>query len=152
MARPAVEPIGLQLARTAKSVGRAFDEALAAAGGSVPSWLVLVSLKAGGHGMQRELAESVGIEGPTLTHHLNRMEADGVVRRTRQPDNRRVQVVELTDAGEQAFSDQLGAVGAFDQRLRRALTATELSTLRDLLNRLQRAVTAQDATDTEQPA
>src|SRR5205823_2753823 len=70
---PDAEPIGLLLTRTAKVVGRAFDEALTADGGSLPTWLVLVSLKGQEHGAQRELAEAVGIEGPTLTHHLNRM-------------------------------------------------------------------------------
>ena len=41
-------------------------------------WLVLVSLKRQRHGAQRELADAVGIEGPTLTHHLNRMETAGL--------------------------------------------------------------------------
>ena len=69
------EPIGLLLSRTAKAVSRAFDDALTQAGGSLPDWLVLVSLEGQAHGAQRELADAVGIEGPTLTHHLNRMEA-----------------------------------------------------------------------------
>src|SRR3954447_20549334 len=93
MAEPSVEPIGLQLARTAKVVSGAFDDALVEAGGSLPTWLVLVSLKTGRHRMQRDLAEAVGVEGPTLTHHLNRMEADGLVTRTRDPENRRTHVV-----------------------------------------------------------
>jgi len=75
MGPPGAEPIGVQVARTAKVLNRAFDRALVAAGGSLPVWLVLTSLKAGRHGMQRELADAVGIEGPTLTHHLNRMES-----------------------------------------------------------------------------
>ena len=35
--------------------------------------------------MQRQLAEAVGIEGPTLTHHLNRMEAAGLANRPGTP-------------------------------------------------------------------
>jgi MarR family transcriptional regulator, transcriptional regulator for hemolysin len=70
MGPPATEPIGLELARTAKLVSRAFDDALAQVGGSLPTWLVLVSLTARRHGAQRELAEAVGVEGPTLTHHV----------------------------------------------------------------------------------
>src|SRR5438874_1026032 len=83
MAAPTTGPIGLQLARTAKTVSRAFDDALAGGGGSLPLWLVLVSLKGRVHGAQRHLAEAVGVEGPTLTHHLNRMEAAGLVTRRR---------------------------------------------------------------------
>jgi MarR family transcriptional regulator for hemolysin len=137
MQRPAVEPIGLQLTRTAKVLSRAFDDALAEVGGSLPAWLVLVSLKAGGHGTQRELADAVGIEPATLTHHLHRMEADGLVQRTREPENRRVQRVELTDAGEAAFVRLLGAVTAFDTRLRAGLSRSEVVALGDLLGRLR---------------
>src|SRR5213079_3413291 len=100
-------------------------------------WLVLVSLKAQRHGMQRELAEAVGVEGPTLTHHLNRMEAAGLITRRRDPDNRRVHQVELTEAGEATFHSLVGAVAAFDQRLRRGLTKNELDGLSGLLGRLR---------------
>jgi MarR family transcriptional regulator, transcriptional regulator for hemolysin len=60
MGEPTTEPIGLQLTRTAKAVSRAFDDALAEVGGSLPMWLVLVSLKSRRHGAQRELAAAVG--------------------------------------------------------------------------------------------
>ena len=122
MARPTTEPLGLQLTRTAKVVSRAFDDALVEAGGSLPTWLVLVSLKGQRHGMQRELAEAVGIEGPTLTHHLNRMEAAGLVTRSRDPENRRIHRVELTDEGEAAFQRLRHAVVAFDRRLQSGVT------------------------------
>ena len=135
--RPTTEPVGLQLARTAKATGRAFDAALAEAGGSLPVWLILVSLKTGGHAMQRELAASVGIEGPTLTHHLNRLEADGIVRRERDPANRRIQRVVLTDAGGAMFLRLAGAVRAFDRRLRRGFDEADVAALGDLLARLR---------------
>src|SRR4051794_30279898 len=116
MGPPATEPIGLELARTAKVVSRAFDDVLAELGASLPTWLVLVSLVAGRHGAQRHLAEAVGVEGPTLTHHLNRMEAEGLITRTRDPANRRVHQVELTTAGQAMFKRLVGPVAAFDQR------------------------------------
>jgi MarR family transcriptional regulator, transcriptional regulator for hemolysin len=141
---PEAEPIGLLLTRTAKVVSRAFDEALTEAGGSLPTWLVLVSLKGQEHGAQRELAEAVGIEGPTLTHHLNRMEADGLVTRRRDPDNRRVHRVELTDDGEAAFRHLLQTVAAFDARLRAGFSERELTELRGLLDRLRTNVAAPD--------
>jgi MarR family transcriptional regulator for hemolysin len=136
MGPPIVEPIGLHLARTAKAVSRAFDDALAAVDGSVPMWLVLVSLKSQRHSAQRELAEAVGVEGPTLTHHLNRMEAAGLVIRTRDPENRRVQRVELTEAGEAAFKRLLRTVTAFDARLRTGFSADELAVVGAALDRL----------------
>lgn len=148
MGRPDTEPIGLLLTRTSKVVSRAFDEALTEAGGSLPTWLVLVSLKGQAHGAQRELAEAVGIEGPTLTHHLNRMEADGLVIRRRDPANRRVHRVELTGDGEARFHRLLQTVAAFDARLRAGFSERELTALRGLLDRLQTNVARPDPVDT----
>ena len=134
MAAPDIEPIGLQLSRTAKLVSRAFDDALAEAGGSLPVWLVLVSLKSQTHGAQRQIAEEIGIEGPTLTHHLNKMETAGLVTRRRDPANRRVHQVELTPAGEELFVALLEKVVAFDQRIRDGLSERQLEQLRHLLD------------------
>ena len=50
--------------------------------------------------MQRDVADAIGIEGATLTHHLNRMENDGYVRRERAAGDRRSQLVTLTPDGE----------------------------------------------------
>ena len=136
MPRPSRPPIGLHLARTARSVSRAFDDALAEAGGSVPVWLVLISLKSQQVRNQRELAEAVGIREATLTHHLNAMDEQGLITRRRDPANRRVHQVELTEAGEAAFQRMRGAATAFDQRLRSGLSGDEVSQLETLLGRL----------------
>jgi len=138
--KPERPPIGLQLARAAKSVSRAFDDALAEAGGSLPVWLVLISLKSRPLGNQRELADAVGIREATLTHHLNAMDAQGLVTRRRDPANRRVHLVELTDAGEALFLRLRDAAVAFDQRLRRGLTDRDTADLEGLLLRLERNV------------
>jgi MarR family transcriptional regulator, transcriptional regulator for hemolysin len=139
--RPAHTPIGLNLARTAKSVSRAFDDALAQAGGSVPRWLVLISLKSQPVRNQRELAEAVGIREATLTHHLNSMDEEGLITRRRDPANRRVHLVELTEAGEAAFQRMRGAATAFDQRLRSGLSGDDVAQLEALLGCLAANVT-----------
>ena len=117
-------------------MSRAFDDALAEAGGSVPVWLVLISLKSQQVRNQRELAEAVGIREATLTHHLNAMDEQGLITRRRDPANRRVHQVELTEAGEAAFQRMRGAATAFDQRLRSGLSGDEVSQLEALLGRL----------------
>jgi MarR family transcriptional regulator, transcriptional regulator for hemolysin len=137
---PAGPPIGLHLTRTARVVSRAFDDALAAAGGSVPVWLVLIALKTQRLANQRRLAESIGIQGATLTHHLNAMEADGLVTRRRDPANRRVHLVELTQAGEAVFQSLRAAAVAFDRQLRAGLADDDVATLVRLLDRLRNNV------------
>ncbi|SNQ51713.1 Transcriptional regulator (fragment) [Frankia canadensis] len=129
-------PIGLQLTRSARVVRRAYDEALAEAGGSLPMWLVLMNLTARARASQRELAAAVGIREATLTHHLNAMEAQGLLTRTRDPDNRRVHLVALTDAGAAAFLRLRAATVAFDGRLRRGMSDEEVAAAGALLTRL----------------
>jgi MarR family transcriptional regulator for hemolysin len=136
MSRPTVTPLGLHLTRVAKAASRAFDDALAEAGGSLPEWLVLVSLKSGHPASQRELAGAVGIQGATLTHHLNAMETAGLVTRRRDPENRRVHVVELTSAGDALFFRLRDAAVAFDQRLRSGLSDHDIAQIGALLTRL----------------
>ena len=62
MPRPARLPIGVQLAQTQKAVSRAFAAAIGAAGASLPTWLVLVSLKTRMPANQRELADAVNMQ------------------------------------------------------------------------------------------
>ena len=134
--RPRTQPIGLHLQRVAKLLNRAFEDELAAAGGSLPTWLILLSLKSGRPETQRELAKAVGIQGATMTHHLDALERAGLVTRTRESSNRRVQRVELTDEGDAAF-DRLRKVAlAFDQRLRSGLSEDELASVSEVLDKL----------------
>ena len=134
--RPAVLPIGLRLTQVSRAVARAFDDALAAAGGSLPIWLVLLNVKIGSTANQRAIAEAMGISEPTLTHHLNAMEGDGLLTRHRDPANRRVHIVALTDDGEQAFLRLRDAAIAFDGQLRRGISDADAAKLSEVLGRL----------------
>ena len=107
----------------------------------VPVWLVLISLKSQQLRNQRELAEAVGIREATLTHHLNSMDEHGLITRRRDPANRRVHLVELTEAGEAAFQRLRGAATAFDQQLRAGFSAGEVADLTAVLSRLEANVT-----------
>src|SRR5215468_1264278 len=139
-------PIGLRLSQTARAVERAFDEALGEAGGTLPVWLILLNLKIRKPANQRKLAEAVGVREATLTHHLNAMDASGLISRTRDAANRRVQVVALTEAGEAAFLRLRDAAVAFDARLRFGLADADLATLAGLLGQLAANAGAEAAT------
>lgn len=142
---PLPVPIGLSLNQAARAVERAFDEALAEAGGTLPIWLILLNLKIRKPANQRELAEAVGVREATLTHHLNAMDARGLVTRTRDAANRRVQVVALTEAGEAAFVRLRDTAIAFDAKLRAGLVDADLATLSTLLGHLAANVGAEEA-------
>jgi MarR family transcriptional regulator for hemolysin len=134
---PAQPPIGLQLTRTAHAATQAFERALAQAGGSVSAWQVLLLVRARQWDTQSRLAETMGLTRATLTHHLNGLERQGLVRRWREADNRRVQRVALTDEGEALFMRLREVAVRHDARLRRHLSDEQVAQLSDLLGRLQ---------------
>jgi MarR family transcriptional regulator, transcriptional regulator for hemolysin len=135
--RPSRVPIGLQLAHSAKIVSRAFSDALAEAGGSPPTWLILTSLMGDSRPAQHQLARELSIEGSTLTRHLDGLEQAGLVVRRGDPSDRRATLVELTEAGREKHAELRQVVVAFDRRLRADFTDDELETLRGLLGRLE---------------
>src|SRR3954462_6411102 len=114
-AAPANPPIGREVAATAKALDRAFTEALASAGGTLPTWLILLTLKQQPHRTQQDIPRAVGIGGPAapppphrrgarrLPHHLDAMEAAGLVNRARGTGDRRAVHVELTPDGDALF-------------------------------------------------
>jgi len=59
------------------------------------------------------------------------------VTRRRDPDNRRIHRVELTEAGEATFFRLLESVSAFDRRLRSGLDEGEIAALTRALTRLR---------------
>jgi MarR family transcriptional regulator, transcriptional regulator for hemolysin len=138
--RPDGPPIGLLLATTSKAVGRAFNDALAVHGGSIPIWLILNALKSERRRTQLELARAVGIEGPTMTRHLDGLERARLVERRRDPIDRRAVQVQLTRAGHALHGRLLKAVIAFNQQLRTGLSGDDVETLRRVLTQLQENV------------
>ena len=134
---PSAEPVGRAVASSAKVLSRAFDRALAEAGGSQPVWLILLALKQQDWPTQQELAGAVGIEGPTLTHHLDGLDKAGLIERARDPNDRRAVRVELSEAGHKLFKRLAKAAIGFDQRLRAGLSDEELDEFRRVLGHLR---------------
>lgn len=134
---PSAPPIGMVIAQVGKALDRAFDDALCAVGGSRPTWLILLAVQSGAGGAQASVAARVGISGPTLIHHLDRLEAAGLIGRTRDVTNRRLQAITLTAAGQAMFATLRRAAAAFDRRLRADLDAGDLEVLRRVLPRIQ---------------
>jgi MarR family transcriptional regulator, transcriptional regulator for hemolysin len=135
-----IPPIGLRLTRTARSVSNAFERAMAEAGGSASAWQVLLLVRSEQWGTQSRMADAMGITGATLTHHLNALEKRGLVRRWREAENRRVQHVALTPAGETLFARLREVAVLHDRRLRSNLTDHETALLAELLDKLQAGI------------
>ena len=133
-------PIGFTLFQAAKATSRSFEAFLfGRERGSLSTWFVLLALQATGSRTQTDLTALANIQGPTLTHHLNAMENEGLICRTRSVSDRRTHLVTITEAGKTRFRELQVKAKVFDQALRRALKKEEILTLRGLLGRLSEA-------------
>jgi DNA-binding MarR family transcriptional regulator len=71
-----------------------------------------------------------------MTNRLDRLEQAGLVRRLRDPDDRRGIQVELTNKGKGLYEDAIGVQGRKESLVAAALTNTEKKQLNALLRRL----------------
>jgi MarR family transcriptional regulator for hemolysin len=132
------DSIGPQLRIAAKSARMLLERHLSQAGTSFGTWTVLAMLEGRGPMVQRVLATSLGIEGPTLTRHLERLEELGLIRRNRAGADRRYALVELTPAG-QALCHELDAIArAANDQLLAGFSEDEITQLKTMLQRLTR--------------
>ena len=131
------EPLGRQLAITGKLVRERFDCCLGHHGSSLATWAVLRSADDEAGLSQRELAARMSIESPTLVRHLDRMEHDGLIARTRDEHDRRVVRVSLTPTGRQHFEALRGVAEGLDAQLRALLSPKEIETLENVLPRIR---------------
>ena len=92
---------GMQLANLSRGWRAELDRRLADLGLSQARWLVLLHLaRFKEPPTQRELAQSVGVEGPTLARLLDSLENQGLVRRQAVVEDRRAKKILLCDTAK----------------------------------------------------
>ncbi len=101
---------------------RQVEEQLAADGLTDATWAPLLHLRAWGDGVtQKQLAESVGLDGSSLVRLLDILQGHGWIERRADPDDRRNKRIFLTPQGNQAVD-----------RVRATMLQAELAMLQDL--------------------
>lgn len=129
------DSVGPHLRIAAKSARMLPERHLTQAGASFGTWTVLAMLESGGPMIQRILAASLGIEGPTLTRHLDRLEELGLIH-NRAGADRRYALVDLTAAGR-ALCHELDAIArAANDLLLDGFSDDETAQLKSMLKRL----------------
>lgn len=99
----------------------AVDRALAPLGLTHAQYSLLASLrgmaKAGIRPSQRELADHSGLEALYVSKLARALEADGLIRRLRDPDDSRAVRLSLTERGEEVTGEAVAVVHALLDRL-----------------------------------
>src|SRR5579871_4301521 len=119
------DPLGKRLTFLGRAIRDEFSARLAEYGCTISTWAVLSHVHANPGLSQAQLAAVIGIEGPTLARHLDRLSLEGLVARSRDAQDRRIVRVALTPKGQQRWEDLKDVRTRFDQHLMRDLTGDQ---------------------------
>src|SRR3954451_17263584 len=124
-------PLGRSIGRTHKFVRAYGDRELAPLRSSVTEWIVLFHIaNADSPGAsQTEIARFSDMGGPALVRHIDRLEADGIVTRTRDAADRRVIRLALTPAGHERLEAIRVVMARCDAAMRAVITKQEAEVL-----------------------
>lgn len=119
---------GIHLFRAAHLWRREANKVLAESGFSSSVITPLMLLNELGDGMrQRELAEEMGVEGPSLVRLLDSLEAAKLVERREAPDDRRAKTLHLTDGGRDLLARVNAALNDVRRRLLHGASGPEIA-------------------------
>jgi DNA-binding MarR family transcriptional regulator len=124
------------LSRLGRLGQRLTQESIAGHGLLLPHVSVLTALDDLGPLAQYELADRLGINRSHLVHYVDELENRQAVRRERDPDDRRRQVVSLTREGQALLARVRTPIGEVQQRFLAVLSEDERAVLMELLLRL----------------
>ena len=110
-----------------RELRRVYDRELAPSGLSLAYALPIVLIAGHPAMSQRELAERLEIEGPTLVRLLHQLGAMGLVTRQQNPDDHRANTLHLTAAGRAAAKRLRRAMDAVRARLLAGVSDDELA-------------------------
>lgn len=130
------ESCGLLLTRLARAANRSLAGALDELGLRSLHFAVLHRLADAGPASQADLAAALRLHAPNLVRVLDEMEAEGLIARTRDPADRRRQLVVLERRGATMLRRAEAIAAHTEDELLAALSPSEQAQLRSLLGRV----------------
>jgi DNA-binding MarR family transcriptional regulator len=132
------EKIAYSLIHAAHSIEGHFDKALAAVNLSGPKFAALSVLVAQDQPLSlSELAEKLTCVRSNVTQLVDRLEADGLVKRTDDPSDRRGVRAEVTKLGRERHAAGLKVVNKVHEEVAKQLSAVDQSVLKRALDTIQ---------------
>jgi DNA-binding MarR family transcriptional regulator len=132
------------LGRLARASGARMRRELEGAGISRREFAVLDRLAASGPIPQQRLGQDLHIHSSNLVAVLDDLEARGLIRRPRDPQDRRRYRLELSDEGEKALAAARAAAAGLERELLDPLSAPERRELKTLLEKVTVACCSPD--------
>lgn len=135
---PAIDEFGIVLFGTARAWRTKLDQRLRPLGLSQGKWRTLMNLSRGGDKLtQKEIADRMGIEEPTLVGLLNRLENDGWIERRESPNDRRCKIVHLQRRSQSVLEKIFSAAQTLRNELIQDVPAADLETCIRVLTQIR---------------
>jgi DNA-binding MarR family transcriptional regulator len=142
---PRGESLGKLLKRSEQTLLRAKSAAVKTVGLTLPQYVALAELAERPGLTGAELARASLVSPQAMMVVLKAMEEQGLVERTQHPRHQTVLEIHLTVVGHEALTAARERAEPIEQRIAKAISKSEIETLRALLRRCIEAV--EDATD-----
>lgn len=127
---------GHLISLAARGFARLSETRLKPLGFGVGHLPVLVALKEKKADTQRDLARFARVEQPPMAQMLSRMERDGLISRSPDPEDRRISRISLTEAAEAAMPHAIDTLFAGNREALKGFSQEEAAQLSGLLQRL----------------
>jgi len=113
------------------------NEVLRQIGQSQARWDALFWISVSKKGAtQRELAERIGVEGPTLVTMLHKLEQEGLVERRQAESDARAKTIRLSPAAEEVLAQIAALSGPFRDSLLADISDEDLKVCESVFNRI----------------
>lgn len=133
---PTTRSLPIALMRARESVMAPIRDMLSETGLSEQQWRVLRVLAEQGEMDSHSLAERACLLFPSLTRMAATMNAKGLITQTRDPNDRRRQLIAIAPAGLAIIASRVEAASAIAKGFRNKIGDEDYETLLDLLGRL----------------
>lgn len=141
---PEVEGIVVRVEKIHRHFQDAFRASLGEAGLTKEEWKVLMALhdSVRSHGW---LCQDLDVSTGAMTNRLDKLEGRGLIRRVRDPNDRRGVLLELTETGNAHLQEYVGAGAGRERELVDELTLAEKRELNQLLSKLLASLQTKNA-------
>jgi MarR family transcriptional regulator, transcriptional regulator for hemolysin len=136
--------IGFIVNRTARSFVKALDlELHEKVGVTIGQWKVIVMLVKQNGLTQKETADKLGLEGPTLIPIIDKMEKEGLVIRKVDPSDRRNNRIYRTEKADALWDRMMECTSKIRQVALKDISEEDINIMRKVLDKIWHNLTAE---------
>ena len=128
-----------------RQISKSFNERMAPSGLYAAQWTVIRYILKNGPSTQIAMSSYLGVEAPTMTRTINRLEKAGLIVRKEGKD-RREKIINLTDLALSKIPNWEAEIDQFEAPLFESLTDSEVSIANKVLEKIVLSIKQQDKT------